>query len=139
MTERTLAIIKPDAVSRNQTGEIIGRYEKEDFQIVALKKLYLSKPQAERFYDVHRNRPFFETLITFMISGPVVILVLEGEGIIKRYRELMGATDPRQAGPGTLRGDLGTDIEHNVVHGSDSPETAAFELPYFFSGYELVR
>lgn len=129
--ERTLAIIKPDAVSRGLIGEIIKRYEKEGFRILSIRKIRLSKQQAEGFYEVHRHRPFYDSLTAFMASGPVVVMVLEGEGVIKRHRDLMGATDPREAGPGTLRGDFGTDIEHNIVHGSDSKDTAAFEVAYF--------
>ena len=139
MVERTLAIIKPDAVSRGLIGEIIKRYEKEGFRILAMEKIRLSKRQAEGFYEVHRHRPFYDSLTAFMASGPVVVMVLEGEGAIKRHRDLMGATDPREAGPGTLRGDFGTDIEHNIVHGSDSIDTAAFEVAYFFSGHELLE
>ena len=139
MVERTLAIIKPDAVSRGLIGKIIQRYELEGFRILAMKRLRLTQPQAEGFYAVHRRRPFFGSLTIFMAAGPVVAIVLEGEGVIKRHRDVMGATDPRQAGPGTLRGDFGTDIEHNVVHGSDSKETAAFEIGFFFSGHELLE
>jgi nucleoside-diphosphate kinase len=137
MTEQTLAIIKPDAVSRGLIGEIIARYQKEGFLLAGMKMLRLSKSGAEGFYKVHRERPFFDSLTTFMASGRVVVLVLEGEDAIKRHRDLMGATDPREAGPGTLRGEFGTDIEHNVVHGSDSKETARFEIAYFFSNLEL--
>jgi nucleoside-diphosphate kinase len=138
LIERTLAIIKPDAVSRGLTGEILTRYQKEGFPVRAMKRMRLTKTQAEGFYDVHRRRPFFGSLTQFMASGPIVVLVLEGENVIKRYRELMGATDPRQAGPGTLRAEYGTDIENNVVHGSDSPESAAYEVSYFFPGFELI-
>ena len=138
MIERTLAIIKPDAVSRGLIGEVLIRYEKEGFHLLALKKIQLSKAQAEGFYHVHRDRPFFDSLTSLMASGPVVIAILEAEGVIKRYRDMMGATNPKEAVAGTIRGDLGTDIEHNVVHGSDSPETAVLEIGYFFSAYELV-
>jgi nucleoside-diphosphate kinase len=137
MMERALAIIKPDAVSRGLIGEIIQRYEQEGFRIIAMKRMRLSKLQAEGFYSVHRQRPFFDSLTAFMASGPSVVMVLEAEGVIKRHRDIMGATDPRQAGSGTLRGKYGSDIEHNVVHGSDSRETAVFEIGYFFSGLEL--
>jgi nucleoside-diphosphate kinase len=137
LIEQTLAIIKPDAVSRGLAGEIISRYQKEGFRLAGLRKLRLSKKGAEGFYQVHRQRPFFDSLTTFMASGPIVVLVLEGDDAIKKHRDLMGATDPRQAGPGTLRGEFGTDIEHNVVHGSDSKETARFEIAYFFSILEL--
>lgn len=137
VVERTLAIVKPDAVSRQLTGEIIRRYEQKGFGIVAMKKVRISNSQAEGFYHVHRNRPFFESLATFMSGGPIVVLVLEGEDVIKRHRDLMGATNPKEADPGTIRRDFGTDIEHNVVHGSDSRESAQFEIGYFFSGIEL--
>lgn len=137
MLERTLAIIKPDAVSRGLIGEVIGRYEKHGFRIAAARMARLTRSQAEGFYAVHKERPFFGSLTQFMSSGPVVLLVLEGDDAIKRHRELMGATDPRQAAPRTIRRDLATDIEHNVVHGSDSSATAAFEIAYFFTGLEL--
>lgn len=137
MIERTLAIIKPDAVARNLIGEIIRRYEKSGFKILTLKKMRISKSQAEGFYSVHKGRPFFDSLTTFMASGPSIVLVLEGEEIIKRHRDLMGATDPKQADKGTLRQEFGTDIEHNGVHGSDSPASAEFEIGYFFSGLDL--
>jgi nucleoside-diphosphate kinase len=139
LVERTLAIIKPDAVSRGLIGKIIQRYEQERFRIIAMKRMRLNKQQAEGFYAVHRQRPFFDSLTTFMASGPVVVMVLEGEGIIKRHRDVMGATDPKQADKGTIRKEFGTDIEHNIVHGSDSKETAAFEIAYFFSGHELLE
>jgi nucleoside-diphosphate kinase len=132
-----LAIIKPDAVSRGVVGEVIGRYEKQGFRIAAARMARLTRSQAEGFYAVHKERPFFGSLTQFMSSGPVLLLVLEGEDAIKRHRELMGATDPRQAAPNTIRRDLATDIEHNVVHGSDSPATAQFEIGYFFTGLEL--
>jgi nucleoside-diphosphate kinase len=135
--ERTLAIIKPDAVSRHLTEEIIKRYEQQGFRIVAMKQVSMTKSQAEGFYHVHRQRPFFESLSKFMAGGPVVVLVLEGEDAIKRHRELMGATNPKEAAQGTIRKEFGTDIEHNVVHGSDSRESAQFEIGYFFSGLEL--
>ncbi|MBI3610128.1 MAG: nucleoside-diphosphate kinase [Nitrospirae bacterium] len=137
MVERTLAIIKPDAVSRNLTGEIIKRYEQQGFAIRAMKKVRLTKSQAEGFYDVHRARPFFGRLTDFMAGGPMVVLVLEGEDAVKRHRDLMGATHPKEAAPGTIRREFGTDIEHNVVHGSDSRESAQFEIGYFFSTLEL--
>lgn len=137
MNERTLAIIKPDAVSRGAIGEIISRYEKKGFSIAAMKRTRLSKAEAEGFYHVHRERPFFNSLTDFMTGGPVVILVLEGDDVIKRHRELMGATDPKKADPGTLRKDFGTDIENNAVHGSDGPDTAQFEIGYFFAGVDL--
>lgn len=137
MVERTLAIIKPDAVSRRLTGEIIRRYEQNQLKIIAIKTLHLTMSQAEGFYYIHRERPFFKSLAAFMAGGPIQVIVLEGEDAIKRYRELMGATDPKKADKGTLRHDFGTDIEHNVVHGSDSPSSAQFEIGYFFSGLDL--
>lgn len=136
--ERTLAIIKPDAVSRGLVGEILARIHQHGFKILALKTLRLTKPQAEALYHVHRYRPFFSSLTEFMSSGKVVVMVLEGENAIGRWRALMGATDPAQAAPGTLRKQFGTDIEHNVVHGSDNHQTAAFEVRYFFADYELI-
>jgi nucleoside-diphosphate kinase len=138
MSERTLAIIKPDAVKKNIIGEVIGRYEKAGLTPVAMKMMQLSKPTAQGFYAVHKARPFFDSLCTFMSSGPVIVLVLQGENAIKKNRELMGATDPAKAEAGTLRKLYGTNIEFNAVHGSDSPETAAFEVGYFFPEMELV-
>jgi nucleoside-diphosphate kinase len=137
-TERTLSIIKPDAVERHLIGEIIKRYEKAGFRIVAMKMVRLTKDRAKQFYAVHRERVFFESLITFMAEGPIVAMVLEGEKVIQRHRDLMGATDPKKADQGTIRRDLGMDIEHNIVHGSDSPETANFEVPFFFTPQEIV-
>ncbi len=137
MIERTLAIIKPDAVSRHLTGEIIKRYEFQGFNILAMKRIKITKSQAEGFYYVHKHRPFFESLTNFMAGGPTVVLVLEGEDAIKRHRDLMGATNPKEAAQGTIRREFGTDIEHNVVHGSDSRESAQFEIGYFFSGIDL--
>ena len=137
MIERTLAIIKPDAVSRHLTGEIIKRYEHQGFKILAIKRIKLTKSQAEGFYYVHKQRPFFDSLASFMAGGPMVVLVLEGEDVIKRHRDLMGATNPKEAVKGTLRQEFGTDIEHNVIHGSDSRESAQFEIGYLFSGLEL--
>jgi len=137
VAERTLAIIKPDAVLRNLADEINKRYENQGFKIVSQKRLKMTQSQAEGFYYVHRDRSFFSSLIRFMASGPVVVLVLEGEDVIKRHRDLMGATDPKQADEGTIRKEFGTDIEHNVVHGSDSAGSARFEIGYFFSGIEL--
>jgi len=137
VVERTLAIVKPDAVSRQLTGEILQRYERQGFKIISMKKIRITKAEAEGFYHVHRHRPFFESLANFMAGGPVVVLVLEGEDVIKRHRDLMGATNPKEADKGTIRRDFGTDIEHNVVHGSDSHESAQFEIGYFFSGLEL--
>jgi nucleoside-diphosphate kinase len=136
--EQTLAIVKPDATARNVAGRIIARIEEEGFTIRAMKKLRLSKGQAECFYAVHRARPFFESLTQFMSSGPVVVLCLEREGAIAKWREVMGATNPAQAAEGTIRKLYAVDIEKNSVHGSDAPETAAVEIPFFFSGLELV-
>jgi len=136
--ERTLALIKPDAVQRQLIGEIIKRIEVKGFRIVGMKMVKMSIDQAAHFYAVHQGKPFFQSLITFMSSGPLLAMVLEGEGVIAQWRELMGATDYRQAAPGTIRRDLATDIEKNVVHGSDSPETASFEIGFFFSELELL-
>jgi nucleoside-diphosphate kinase len=137
-TERTLAIIKPDAVGRNLTGEILSRIHAAKFQIVAIKSLRLTKTEAEGFYAVHRERPFFKDLTDFMSSGKAVVMVLEADGAIAKWRETMGATDPAKAAPGTIRRELGTSIQYNCTHGSDAPETAAFEMGYFFAGAELV-
>src|ERR1700755_2810593 len=139
MTERTLAIIKPDAVERRLAGKIIQRIEDEGFQIRAMRKVSLSRGHAEGFYAVHRERPFFGSLTEFMSSGPVVVLALQAPDAIKKWRTLMGATDPAKADAGTLRKDFGASIENNATHGSDAPETAAFELGYFFPGIELSR
>lgn len=136
--ERTLAIIKPDAVGRNLTADILSRIHAAKFQIVAIKSLRLTKTEAEGFYAVHRARPFFKDLTDFMSSGKTVVMVLEAEGAIAKWRETMGATDPAKAAPGTIRRELGTSIQFNCTHGSDAPETAAFEISYFFAGSELV-
>ena len=138
MTERTLAIIKPDAVTRRLAGPIIQRIEEAGFQIRAMKRVQLSKQQAEGFYAVHRERPFFGSLTAFMSSGPAVVLVLEAPDAIKKWRTLMGATDPAKADPGTLRKEFAESIERNATHGSDAPETAAYEIGYFFPGVDLV-
>ena len=138
MTERTLAIIKPDAVERHLAGRILHRMEDEGFQIRAMRRLHLSKQQAEGFYAVHRERPFFKSLTEFMASGPAVIVVLEAPDAIKKWRTLMGATDPAKADAGTLRKDFAQSIERNATHGSDAPDTAAFEIGYFFPGIELI-
>lgn len=135
--QRTLAIIKPDGVGQRAIGNVIGRYEKAGFRILGMKMLRLTRPQAEGFYAVHRERPFFGSLCDFMTSGPVVVVALEGENVIARLRELMGATDPAKAAEGTIRRDLASNIEKNVVHGSDSEASAAYELPYFFNAMEL--
>jgi nucleoside-diphosphate kinase len=136
--ERTFAIIKPDAVKRGLTGEILSRINAAKFQIVALKSLRLTKTEAEGFCAVHRGRPFFGELTDFMSSGKAVVIVLEAEGAIAKWRETMGATDPAKAAPGTIRKELGTSIQFNCTHGSDAPETAAFEIGYFFAGLELI-
>jgi nucleoside-diphosphate kinase len=136
--ERTLAIIKPDAVAARNTGRIIQRIEEAGFQIRAMRMLHLSSREAEGFYAVHRERPFFGSLTSFMAQGPVVVLALEAPDAIKKWRALMGATDPAKAEAGTLRKEFGKSIETNATHGSDAPETAAFELGYFFPGLDLV-
>jgi nucleoside-diphosphate kinase len=136
--ERTLAIIKPDAVGRGLSGNILSRIHAAEFKIVAIKSLRLTKTEAEGFYAVHRERPFFKDLTEFMSSGKVVVIALEKEGAISAWREAMGATDPLKAASGTIRKELGTSIQNNCTHGSDAPETAAFEISYFFSGAELV-
>ncbi len=136
--ERTLSLIKPDGVAKNIIGEVIKRFETAGIKIVAMKKLHLSRKQAEGFYAVHKERPFFESLMDFMTSGPIVAMVLEGEDVIAKNRKLMGATNFKEAEEGTIRREYATDIEKNVVHGSDAPETAAFEIAYFFSTMEIV-
>jgi len=136
--ERTLAIIKPDAVSRGLTGEILARIHKAGFQIAALKTKRLTRAEAEGFYAVHRDKGFFGELTEFMSSGKVVVLALEAEGAILKWRETMGATDPAKAAPGTIRREFGASIQYNCTHGSDAPDTAAFEIAYFFAGHELV-
>ena len=138
MTERTLAILKPDAVAAGQAPQILARLERAGFRIVALRMRSLSREQAEAFYHVHRQRPFFAGLTAFMSSGPCIPMVLERENAIAHLREIMGATDPAKAAPGTIRKDFATSIERNAIHGSDAPETAAFEIGYFFAGVELV-
>lgn len=136
--ERTLSIVKPDGVRKNLVGEVIGRFEKKGLKVVALKMISLSRKEAEGFYAVHRERPFFSSLTEFMTSGPVAVMVLEGEGAIKTVRDTMGATNPENAEPGTIRKDFADSIESNIVHGSDAPETAAFEIGYFFNALEVV-
>lgn len=135
--ERTLSIIKPDAVAKNVIGEIYSRFEKAGLKIVAAKMKQLSQAEAEGFYAIHKARPFFKDLVTFMISGPVMIQALEGEDAIARHRDIMGATNPKEAAPGTIRADFAVSIDENAVHGSDGPETAATEIAYFFSADEL--
>jgi nucleoside-diphosphate kinase len=135
--ERTLSIIKPDAIEKHKIGAIIERLEKEGFKIVAMKRVHLTLAEARGFYAVHRERPFFEELTKFMSRGPIVVMVLEREGAIQKYRDVIGATDPKKAADGTLRRLYGTDVGENALHGSDSPETAQNEVSYFFAGFEL--
>jgi nucleoside-diphosphate kinase len=135
--ERTLSIIKPDAVAKNVVGKIYSRFESNGLKIVAARMVHLSRREAEGFYAVHRERPFFKDLVEFMISGPVMVQVLEGEGAIAKNRELMGATDPKKAAPGTIRADFADSIDANAVHGSDAPETAAVEVAYFFPALNI--
>ena len=136
--ERTFSIIKPDATRRNLTGKINARFEENGLRVVAQKRIWMSRQQAEQFYGVHKARPFFNDLCNFMISGPVVVQVLEGDNAVARNREIMGATNPANAAAGTIRKDFAESIEANSVHGSDSPENAAIEIAYFFSGTEIV-
>ncbi|MHB8347306.1 MAG: nucleoside-diphosphate kinase [Acidiferrobacterales bacterium] len=135
--ERTLSIVKPDAVAKNHIGAIYARFEKAGLRIVAAKMVHLTRSQAEGFYAVHKDRPFFKDLVHFMISGPVMVQVLEGESAIQKNRDIMGATNPKNAAPGTLRADFAASVEENAVHGSDGPETARTEIGYFFSAMEL--
>jgi nucleoside-diphosphate kinase len=135
--ERTLSIVKPDGVTRNLIGNVYQRFEKAGLRIVAARMLHLSQQQAELFYDVHKERPFYKDLVRYMTSGPVIAQVLEGEGAIAKNRDIMGATDPKKAAAGTIRADLAQSIEANVVHGSDAPETAAREIAFFFSATEI--
>jgi nucleoside-diphosphate kinase len=139
VVEQTLSIIKPDAVQNNHIGEIISRFERSGLRIAAIKMMQLTKWQAERFYQVHRDRPFYPELVSFMTSGPVVVMVLEGKNAIAKNRELMGATDPRKANPGTIRADLAKDMRQNAVHGSDSTETAKEEIGLFFQPNEIQK
>jgi nucleoside-diphosphate kinase len=135
--ERTLSIIKPDAVGKNHIGNIIARFEKAGLKIIAAKMLHLSQKQSEGFYAVHKERPFFKDLVGFMITGPVLVMVLEGDNAIAKNREIMGATDPKKANPGTIRADFASSIDENAVHGSDAVETANMEIAYFFKADEL--
>lgn len=135
--ERTLSIIKPDAVARNAIGEIYARFEKAGLKVIAAKMAHLSRSDAEGFYAVHKGRPFYNDLVSFMISGPVMIQVLEGENAIQKNRDLMGATDPKKADPGTIRADFAQSIDANAVHGSDAPETARDEVAYFFPQHQI--
>ena len=139
MKERTLSIIKPDGVSRNLIGEVIQRLEKAGLKIVAMKMIKMTQEQAKGFYKIHEGKPFYESVTDFMSSGPCVVMVLEGKDAIKRYRELMGATNYKEAEEGTIRRAFATDIEKNVVHGSDSEETANFEIYYFFNEMEMIK
>ncbi len=138
MMKRTLAIIKPDGVSRRLIGSVINRLEGEGIRIAAMKMIWMTKEQAKGFYKVHEGKPFYESVTDFMSSGPCVVMVLEGEDVIARYRRLMGATNPHEAEEGTIRKEFATDVEKNVVHGSDSEETARFEISYFFSELEIT-
>jgi len=135
--ERTLSIVKPDGVARNLIGDVYRRFESQGLRIVAARMLHLTQAQAEEFYGVHRERPFFKDLVRYMTSGPVIAQVLEGENAIQKNRDIMGATDPKKAAPGTIRADLAQSIEANVVHGSDAADTAAREIAFFFSGTEI--
>jgi len=135
--ERTLSIVKPDGVKKNLIGEVIKRFEQKGLKIAALRMLKLSKDEAKGFYIVHKDRPFYESLTSFMSEGPIVVMVVEGENAINKIRELMGATNPEDAVLGTIRADFASDIEHNIVHGSDSKESASYEIPYFFSSLEI--
>jgi nucleoside-diphosphate kinase len=137
--ERTLSIVKPDGVQKHLIGEVIKRFEDHGLKVVGLRMISMDKKEAEGFYAVHRGKPFFESVTTFMSSGPSVVMILEGEGAIAKTRELMGATDPKQAKEGTLRRQFATNIERNIVHGSDGPDTAAFEIAYFFNALEIFK
>ena len=137
LIERTLSIVKPDGVGRNLIGEVYRRFESAGLRIVAARMMHLSQAEAEAFYGVHRERPFFKDLVRFMTSGPVIVQVLEGEGAIAKNREVMGVTDPKKAAKGTIRADLATSIDENVVHGSDAPDTAAREIAFFFREIEI--
>ena len=137
--ERTLSIIKPDGVKRGLIGDVIKLLEENDLNIVAMKMVHMTKTQAEGFYAVHRERPFFESLTNFMSSGPAVVMILEGDNVIARYRDIMGATNYEDAAEGTIRRRFATDIEKNVVHGSDAPETASVEISYFFNRFEIIH
>jgi nucleoside-diphosphate kinase len=138
MIERTLSIIKPDGVKKGLIGEVIKRFENKNLKISAMKMLHMTQEQSKGFYAVHRERPFFESLTEFMSSGPIVVMILEGENAIKMNRDIMGATNFKEAAEGTIRRDFATDIEKNIVHGSDAPETAAFEIGYFFNRFEII-
>lgn len=139
MSEKTLGIIKPDGVERNLIGSVLSRVEKAGLKVIGLKLMKLDQAKAEGFYAVHKERPFFDSLVGYMTSGPVVVFVMQGENAIKKWRELMGATNPEEANPGTIRKDFAVDIEKNTVHGSDAPETAQNEVTYFFKADELIE
>jgi nucleoside-diphosphate kinase len=136
--EKTLSIIKPDGVARGLMGDVLKRFESNGIKIVGMKMIKMTKSQAQGFYSVHKERPFFNSLTNFMSSGPALVMVLEGDDVIEKNRQLMGATNPEEAAVGTIRKDFATEIEKNVVHGSDAPETAAFEIGYFFNQFEIV-
>lgn len=136
--EKTLSIVKPDGVRKNVIGEVLARFEKNGLKVSALKMIHLSKEEARGFYIVHKERPFYNSLTEFMSEGPIVVMVLSGENAIPKVRDIMGATDPKKAAPGTIRADFASDIERNIVHGSDSPESAAYEIPFFFSALEVM-
>jgi nucleoside-diphosphate kinase len=136
--ERTLSIIKPDAVKRNLIGDVLRKFEQNDLRIAAMKKIQLSREEAKGFYIVHKDRPFYGSLTDFMSEGPIVVIVIEGDNAIARVREIMGATNPKDAKPGTIRAEFATDVERNVVHGSDSPASASYEIPFFFSSLEIL-
>jgi len=135
--ERTLSIVKPDGVKKGILGEVIRRFQEAGIRIAAIKMIHMTKAEAQGFYAVHKERPFFNSLTDFMSSGPCVVMVLEGDNVIRKNRDLMGATNPKEAAAGTIRRDFASDIEHNIVHGSDAPETAAFEIGYFFNALEI--
>jgi len=135
--EKTLSIIKPDGIRENIIGEIIKRFEQKGLRIAALKMLRLTKDEAERFYIVHKGKPFYDSLTSFMSEGPILVMVVEGEHAIKMVREIMGATNPKEAAPGTIRSDFASNIEHNIVHGSDSKKSAVYEIPFFFSSLDI--
>jgi nucleoside-diphosphate kinase len=135
--ERTLSIVKPDGVGKNLIGEVIKRFEQNGLRIAALKMLKLSKNGAKEFYIVHKERPFYDSLTTFMSEGPIVVIVIEGKNAITKVREIMGTTNPKDAEPGTIRADFASNIEHNIVHGSDSKESASYEIPFFFSALDI--
>lgn len=135
--EKTLSIVKPDGVRKNLIGEVVKRFEQRGLRIAALKMLKLSKEEAKGFYVVHKDKPFYESLTSFMSEGPIVVMVVEGENAISEVREIMGTTNPKDAAPGTIRSDFASDIEHNIVHGSDSKKSAYYEIPYFFSSVEI--